>query len=222
MPLIDLFTYQPKRRNELLPFQKSCYTFKHETEGLKNLAICPKSFEHFVNDLSFKENLGYKDGVVDGKTKGDMWQIINNLPTIQIREIAQDSRMQEIGQWFKAIESGWELGKSISEGENVFDVLACLFKHFVERVFSTENGIFTTDPGFDISQDTTDRLIFNTAFRLYYMMIGQTTLNYYELPCDLRALEQKVDSVGWGPDGAEFGNFGQSSILGKALSFVGA
>ena len=208
----------------------SFYSFKKQSNDQKMfIGICPNSFQEMINgDVGYKmiSNFDDKKASSDRKTEIDINTIFNQIPSIRIREIQQDSKMQDIASALKILSEGFKVGAEVAK--NIFTN----FTATTNALSSTAGDLFEAllEPGeklkFNYTQnDDYDKLVLNYPYALYYNLIGSTTTNIYEFPCNYTELQRNINANGWEyneGDGMGFGDIGGSSILGKALNFLGS
>lgn len=208
----------------------SFYSFKKQSNDQKMfIGICPNSFQEMINgDVGYKmiSNFDDKKASSDRKTEIDINTIFNQIPSIRIREIQQDSKMQDIASALKILSEGFKVGAEVAK--NIFTN----FTATTDALLSSSQNLFEAllEPGeklkFNYTQnDDYDKLVLNYPYALYYNLIGSTTTNIYEFPCNYTELQRNINANGWEyneGDGMGFGDIGGSSILGKALNFLGS
>lgn len=214
----------------------SFYTFKKPSEkqsdGWIPLGICPNSFSQML-----KNDIGY--GLIGSfdhtkaqtiRTKPiDILTIFDSIPTIKIREIQQDSKMQDITSAMKIISEGFDLGKDVASSlfnngfaatRNALISKASDVLNALVDPANKESGLKSKYTG-----NVYDQIILNWPYGLYYNLIGSTTTNIYELPCNYTELRREINANGWeyqDDDSFGFGSIGTSSIIGKVMNFLGS
>ena len=209
----------------------SFYSFKKQSNDQKMfIGICPNSFQNMIKgDIGYKmiSNFDDKKASSDRKTEIDINTIFNQIPSIRIREIQQDSKMQDIASALKILSEGFSVGVEVAK--NMFTD----FTATTNALSSTAEKLFEAllKPGEKLNFNYTNAkkdnnlLVLNYPYALYYNLIGSTTTNIYELPCDYTELQRSINANGWEyneNDGMGFGGIGSSGILGKALNFLGS
>lgn len=209
----------------------SFYSFKKQSNDQKMfIGICPNSFQNMIKgDIGYKmiSNFDDKKASSDRKTEIDINTIFNQIPSIRIREIQQDSKMQDIASALKILSEGFSVGVEVAK--NMFTD----FTATTNALSSTAEKLFEAllKPGEKLNFNYTNAkkdnnlLVLNYPYTLYYNLIGSTTTNIYELPCDYTELQRSINANGWEyneNDGMGFGGIGSSGILGKALNFLGS
>ena len=209
----------------------SFYSFKKQSNDQKMfIGICPNSFQEMITgDVGYRmiSNFDDKKAISDRKTEIDINTIFNQIPSIRIREIQQDSKMQDIASALKILSEGFSVGVEVAK--NMFTD----FTATTNALSSTAEKLFEAllKPGEKLNFNYTNAkkdnnlLVLNYPYALYYNLIGSTTTNIYELPCDYTELQRSINSNGWEyneNDGMGFGGIGSSGILGKALNFLGS
>ena len=209
----------------------SFYSFKKQSNDQKMfIGICPNSFQNMIKgDIGYKmiSNFDDKKASSDRKTEIDINTIFNQIPSIRIREIQQDSKMQDIASALKILSEGFNVGVEVAK--NMFTD----FTATTNALSSTAEKLFEAllKPGEKLNFNYTNAkkdnnlLVLNYPYALYYNLIGSTTTNIYELPCDYTELQRSINANGWEyneNDGMGFGGIGSSGILGKALNFLGS
>lgn len=209
----------------------SFYSFKKQSNDQKMfIGICPNSFQEMITgDVGYRmiSNFDDKKASSDRKTEIDINTIFNQIPSIRIREIQQDSKMQDIASALKILSEGFNVGVEVAK--NIFTN----FTATTNALSSTAEDLFEAllNPGKEIKFNYTDDkkdnnlLVLNYPYALYYNLIGSTTTNIYEFPCNYTELQRNINANGWEyneNDGMGFGDIGSSGILGKALNFLGS
>ena len=209
----------------------SFYSFKKQSNDQKMfIGICPNSFQEMITgDVGYRmiSNFDDKKAISDRKTEIDINTIFNQIPSIRIREIQQNSKMQDIASALKIISEGFNVGVEVAK--NIFTN----FTATTNALSSTAEDLFEAllNPGKEIRFNYTDDkkdnnlLVLNYPYALYYNLIGSTTTNIYEFPCNYTELQRNINANGWEyneNDGMGFGDIGSSGILGKALNFLGS
>ena len=209
----------------------SFYSFKKQSNDQKMfIGICPNSFQNMIKgDIGYKmiSNFDDKKASSDRKTEIDINTIFNQIPSIRIREIQQDSKMQDIASALKILSEGFKVGAEVAK--NIFTN----FTATTDALLSSSQNLFEAllEPGeklkFNYTNAKKDNNLFvlNYPYSLYYNLIGSTTTNIYEFPCNYTELQRNINANGWEyneGDGMGFGDIGGSSILGKALNFLGS
>ena len=209
----------------------SFYSFKKQSNAQKMfIGICPNSFQNMIKgDIGYKmiSNFDDKKASSDRKTEIDINTIFNQIPSIRIREIQQDSEMQDIASALKILSEGFSVGVEVAK--NMFTD----FTATTNALSSTAEKLFEAllkpreELNFNYTNAKKDSnlLVLNYPYALYYNLIGSTTTNIYELPCDYTELQRSINANGWEyneNDGMGFGDIGSSGIIGKALNFLGS
>lgn len=209
----------------------SFYSFKNQGKDEITLGICPTSFSDMIlDDVGYKmiSNFDNEKSISDRKKQIDINTIFNQIPSIRIREIQQDSKMQDIATALKIISDGFNLGKDVATSliNNGLETTSNALTSTAEKLFEK-----LLKPGeelkFNYTEDQVDKnkLILNYPYSLYYNLIGSTTTNVYELPCNYTELQRNINANGWEyheDDGMGFGSIGGLSLLGKAINFLGS
>lgn len=209
----------------------SFYSFKKQSNDQKMfIGICPNSFQEMIKgDVGYKmiSNFDDENAISDRKTEIDINTIFNQIPSIRIREIQQDSKMQDIASALKIISEGFNVGVEVAK--NIFTD----FTATTTAITNSAEELFEAllNPGKDIKfnynggKKDNDLMVLNYPYALYYNLIGSTTTNIYELPCNYTDLQRNINANGWEyneDDGMGFGSIGTSGIIGKALNFLGS
>lgn len=208
----------------------SFYSFKNQCN--LPIGICPNSFDQMIKgDVGYKMIGSFDNSKAQANRKNeiDINTIFDQIPSIRIREVQQDSKMQDIASAMKIISDGFEIGVDVAKslfqgnlkatGKALISTSDELLDALVDPA-NKESGLKSKYIG-----DTYDQIILNWPYGLYYNLIGSTTTNVYELPCNYTELHRDINANGWNyqeDDSFGFGGINTSSLIGKAISFLGS
>lgn len=213
--------------SKILPFKtpdKGIFTFRAKPDSYGCINICPSSMRNAIygrigDDVSFK-NSGSNDLFQD---------ILNNIPAVQLREYAQDSRIVQIYNLFSAFKDGYEKYRDIAQDKGkwaaLWQSLKGISSTLVDQigkipVRAFEKGVDTSIAKF--SNENLRKSILDIPFMLYYQIMTTKTNGYYVLPYSGKLVDKSDGSKGWntkhGWDGLDTS---ENSLLGTMLNFFG-
>lgn len=177
--------------------------------GFGLLNICPSSFKQFMNS-----DIGYKLLYHYAKTQGITKESINansvfdNLPSLQIREFAIDSELDQLVNLFRDLVNVFNpgdknapnnsvkadstkkqpaQGAAVSESKNIADKIKSIWKDLADKLNS--EGFYTTIFGSKVdkyaknySMSPEYNKVVRFPFAVYYKLLSCVTTNAYEVP----------------------------------------
>ena len=218
------------------------FSFKQTTLQKNNnastglLKIFPNSFSKvtslYNDDLSYQTLYSYQEAGNFGNAakigKLDFQQsIINNIPTIQIREFLQDAKLDQMFQLFSAFARGFNAGteKNISM-KDIWESTKLIFKQIgpilkdsfevaaKEHFPSKEVFVNESINGYDY--------IMKIPYLLYYRLIAATSTNIYEIPYSGKFIDSSNGNEGWNTKRGLAGlTTSENSFLGSIVNYFG-
>ena len=117
-------------------------------------------------DVGYKmiSNFNDKESSSDRKTEIDINTIFNQIPSIRIREIQQDSKMQDIASALKILSEGFKVGSEVAK--NIFTN----FTATTDALLSSSQNLFEAllEPGEKLKFNYTNAKKDNNLFVLNY------------------------------------------------------
>lgn len=185
------------------------------------------------NDLSYKllYNNPYKTNQPNSKSANTV-NILNQLPSITVREYLQDSKLNQVVNLFNSIVGGWDQGSKLAENaeeSNQTNFATKLWK-FTQSLMKQLPAILKKSIDIDVvnqlnfaggNSEKEKAYVMKIPFALYYRMISATTTNVYVLPYNGKILYQSDGTQGWNKDNGIGGmNTGGNSMLGQVFNYL--
>lgn len=220
--------------------EPSVFSFKKGKDGDGYIKVCPDWFyssaDVFKADISTKLLYGMaEDGT---RTKQILRStFFDHIPTIQIREYQQDSRLNQVFSLLGSLASGFNDGKSddkggMTIGDGAFQIsgIQLAWKIF-QKVISDPGKLIdklkeSLKPTwtFSINKGKMNESQFisvvNFPHVFYYQLLAITTLNYYTLPHSGTKIREANGETGWN-SGHRGGIQGGDGMLGGLANFIG-
>lgn len=209
------FNVEADTRENIHPLGVICenWTFKDTF----NLNILPRyDFGmDYIHDISTRDT---------SATKSAIDELLENIPSIKIREYTQDLK---VTQCLNLIEYGIQGFKDAGEVVKGMASSAAFTRTIIDEftnseVYAKMFGVDTIGGNLPYPKGTDGEML-TLAYNLYYHIMGHTTTNKYELPFISKFLYETNGMDGW-PSGPEsgFGGTTNYSIVGKLLNLIGS
>lgn len=201
-------TAVPTKAPQFFSFKESKRS-QGDEGGFGLLNICPSSFKQFMNS-----DIGYKLLYHYAKTQGITKESINansvfdNLPSLQIREFAIDSELDQLVNLFRDLVNVFNpgdknapnnsvkadstkkqpaQGAGVSESKNIAEKIKSIWKDLADKLNS--EGFYTTIFGSKVDKYTKRyrnspefNKVIRFPFAVYYKLLSCVTTNMYEVP----------------------------------------
>ena len=212
---------------KITPFgngDKDDFSFKNESNS-KRIFITPSSLEKtfaltMSNDISFSDNfISFND-------------ILNQIPSIQIREYVVSTRLKQLLNLFGAFKKGyddaskykinWDALDAFVKTNGINDIVEKQIKELANENASEifqRNGSST----FPLEVEEPDsNSVIKIPFFMYYCILTAYNTGFYTIPYDGNLVDQSNGSAGWGGNGDMGLEFGSSSsgILGTIFKYA--
>ena len=215
---------------------------QNNKEHSAEISIIPSQQGMNSVDKNFFEDIGVKlqvskfideyneDNLLHGNdnSKGNinLREILNNIPSIQIREYTQDTRVDfilSIAKFFiEGVKDGAKAGESLTADE--LKNIAHLMVHDLKKSDSSfyasiKDKLKNYVPTGGLYKDVQDKqILIDFAYMLYYRLLDTTTTNNYILPFNSQELLKGNGNVGWDDNSFGGGTLGHLGFLGDFLS----
>ena len=235
----QMFSFKPgslKRYEGLQGITKSKYgTYTGQ------LNICPSSYRDFINLSSDSDISLYS--LFDNCTARGFREVkleeslLDNLPTVHIREYQQDAKLNQVLNLFGAFTEGWKMGSqagsstgdgwSLSEtGKVIWETLKEIIKNIptiLKKGYSSVESQYKENANIQYkqSEDLLDDYILKIPYLLYYKLMSTFTTNIYEVPFTGKTILVSDGTSGWSDTGLKGVNTSGSGIFSDLLNFFG-
>ena len=224
----QMFTFRPSEQYEF---------------NTGRLNIMPSDRDEYDNDLGLKYLVSkyVKDGGFGEESEATRDVILNNLPTLRVREYTQDTKLELLWGLLKNGIEGFKAGKDAAEDtqkERLAKTLGitadqatkfagsmassikdpAFWEEVVDEISKTSKLNIQSD--FYTNQSIKTKLILELVYALYYRMIGATTTNVYILPFSGNDIIGTNGADGWGGPNSWGGSTSANSIFGKFFNFA--
>lgn len=193
------------------------FSFKKESESKsKRIFITPSSLEKtfaltMSNDISFSDEfIKFND-------------ILNKIPSIQIREYVVSTRLKQLLNLFGAFKQGYDDASKYKINWDVLDkfiktngINDIVKKQIIELSNQNASGTFqdkgsTTFPKAEEITNPDKNSIIKIPFFMYYCILTAYNTGFYTIPYDGNLIDQSNGSTGWGGNGDIGLEFGSST-----------
>lgn len=169
-PSLGIKGLEARKLVPFLPNKKSVpsFSFRGNHDEIGTINICPSSLRdaergQIYNDISFESNTELID----------FDNILEQIPAIQIREYAQDSRIVQIQNALRAFSAGWDAVKDTKLNEKFWKSLGDFVKLLPQKLSEEFKNITAWPNGVDgsiISGGIRKTFEFDIPFLLYYQI----------------------------------------------------
>ena len=148
------------------PGQVPTFSFRETHDEIGTINICPSSLRdaargQIYNDISFMSNTELID----------FDKILEQIPAIQIREYAQDSRIVQIQNALRAFSAGWDAVKDTKLNAEFWKSIGQFVKLLPRKLSEEFKNITAWPNGVDkISDGDRKAFEFDIPFLLYYQI----------------------------------------------------
>lgn len=201
--------------------------FSFKSESSERIFIIPSSLKTtfaltMVNDISLKDKSIYFD------------DILNQIPSIQIREYVVSTRLKQLLNLFGAFKQGYDDASKYKINQDALDKFVgtkgideIVKKQITELSKQKSSGTFQTKGSdtkclLNVEEDTVKNSIIKIPFFMYYCILTAYNTGFYTIPYDGSLIDQSNGSAGWGGNGdigLEFGS-STSGILGTIFKYA--
>ena len=222
-----------------IPFQSKndfMFSFRKLPNEEGGLNICPSSMRNTMAGI-YNHDMSLRNMTFDGESVGQPFQeIINQIPAVQIREYAQDSRIVQIQNAFAAFKKGWDMFKDKPAGDLWKDIKKFLgniqneFPKALQEVFKSiasirgmEDIVGNIDSvGEGFGGENYASYVLHIPAIMYYGMMTARTTGYYTVPYSGKMVDASNGAEGWNMNHGFSGlNTSEYSMVGQLANFFG-
>lgn len=175
-------------------------SLKTDRENYGKLTICPSSYMKIPGNLttdetSFMSLYSSTAGQITSDSLDIQGSILNNMPSIKIREYLQSAKLNQVMSLFSAISSGWRLAQdhanstsNVTElAEKIWETLKAVITSLPEIIKDSVKGVINqfdspTEGMLNKTDDLYTTFMLKLPYLLYYRLLNSYTTNIYEVP----------------------------------------
>lgn len=208
--------------------------FSFKLNANKRLGVLPEDHNRHGSDLGSKLQVGINPWI---GTKLELYDILENIPCVNIREYTQDTRVDYVLSIAKIFTKGLADGEKVASGTFDFGTIREAFGLMIHDIKTLDSPFWTNVGNAFISKsvfgdygqqdnetDKTDKqALIDFVYSLYYEMVTTTTTNRYTLPFNVQDNVMKGNGTdGWDSfsmNGSFMEHMGAlTGFLGKGIS----